>query len=325
MKTGKLTSAVAIAALGIGVIVGCGGGGSSGSSAVASTMNEETAIALGDNFAKLDGCNVVALNAPVASRVRDTIMDIQPDFAAVRSYNIDHDIPGECGGSVRVTGKHDSGTTSLLLNMSDMCLPVRSKQVSMTGKTDFIEHGKPGVYGPVVSYDTAGTRGHLDGSVADNSKAAPVTFSMAFSGFKHAYGSGDKQVPATESKPDTMVLSSGDLIDANNKKYIISGVNAKTYPTARGIKVKTGTATYTDPDKGTFTVKYDGLEIIGNKSIIPGIPGPSIPEAFEGTASLTATDGTKGLVKFENFIITVSYEDENGTLHEASKVDCTNL
>ncbi|OQX59975.1 MAG: hypothetical protein B5M52_01780 [Helicobacteraceae bacterium 4484_230] len=311
MKTGKLASAMIIAGLGIGVIVGCGGGGGSGGGgSIASTMNDETAAAWAANLSKIQGCNEVNISlAPAISR-------------SVARYS--WDISGPCGGSINISYDHENGITTYGYDMDSACLPVRSKDVSLTGKATLVEHGKPSPSGPIVSHDTAATNGRINASVVDGSRTEPETFSMAFSGLTQTYGSGNKNNPGTEARPDTMTISSADIIDSLGKKYAVSALSGKNYPVSDGLIFKTVSATYTDPTEGTFTVKAENIKILTNgQSIIPGVPG-GIPEAVDGTVDLTATDGTKGSIKFENEIIYIYVDDENGT-HESARIDCSDI
>lgn len=301
----------------VSVIVGCGGGGGNNSTtttAVPSTVTAESGKIFASHLAKFDGCTEVNVVSLPTYKISST--SAESNLVESRAYDINEVISGTCGGTLTKTGKHDKGTSTLVYDYENFCIN-NSYPLTLDGVSNVVNLGKPSDFGPVVYEDTISTEGRMSVSF-DKAKGIarvlPSSLTASLSNFSIKYGSGDKTIPATESTPDTVNINAADIIyDSNGDKYAVSNVSASTYVVSNILNVLKGTGTYTDPELGTYTVNTENLELPLNSI--------GLPVGVNGSATITATDGTKGQVKFEDGVIVLSLDD--GT--QVAQVDCTEL
>lgn len=299
----------------VSVIVGCGGGNSSTTTtAVPSTVTTESCKTFASHLAKYGGCTEVNVASLPIYEISGT--STKSNLVESRAYDINEVISGTCGGTLTKTGEHDKGTSTLVYDYDNFCIG-NSYQLTLGGKSNVVNLGKPSDFGPVVYEDTISTEGRMSVSfdkAEGIARALPSSLTASLSNYSIKYGSGDKTIFATESTPDTVNINAADIIyDSDGNKYAVSNVSASTYVVSNIVNVLKGTGTYTDPELGTYTVNTENLELPLNSI--------GLPVGVNGTATITATDGTKGQVKFEDGVIVLSLDD--GT--QVAQVDCTEL
>lgn len=301
-----------IGSIAIGIVIGCSSSGDKSSSTkipLAKVTPEAVATML-DSVAQIDGCEkVVFLTSPMFEQIESTIEASVP----LRTYPINSTSVGSCGGSLDISGLHDSGTDTLVYVYNAFCTDYEDRQLISSGSLDVVHKGVPSDLGPIVYEDTISTQGELveqfhknDGSVAD--------YNVSMSSYSQRFSDGDKSTSATESNPDTVTIGSAYAIDSDGEKYSASNVTAMTFVESNTVKVVTGQAHVSYPGIGTFLLEADG-----NLSI--PFSSRNLPTWAYGQVMMTGADNTSGAITItEGGVVTVIIDNNDST---AQQVDCS--
>ncbi len=302
------------AGLALVLLSSCSGGGGGGTSLVSSTLDEASVQELAQNIMLEGDC--IALSGVLSTSFSkdDSSSKLLTDNTTgidTRSYALDSTVYGLISGSLRKHGEHDNGTDTLTYDFENYTNPTGDLQFGLSGSVSVVDHGTPGVYGPIMSNKTINTDGALNVSKSSYSRASSANYELQLSGYNQVYAT------VLFAQDDLDISSASAKNTSTNEEYKISNFSAKGYFTNSSIGLTGLKTTYTDPQVGSLTVESDVVNI-SRDSV-------QLPSAVEGTFGLTATDGTKAEAVITQSGNVKIYTVDGTTKVLVSELDCSGL
>jgi len=329
MKMLKFSGSVFIGSIAVAVIFGCGGGGGVGktpSTIDAAGIQEVAARFVTNGMCTEVGGGVTGSSSSVSSVETSSAGNSSSINSFSKEARYTSTYYGALGGQVDIGFEHKNGVDTYSYDFMQFDNPIGGSDVTLDGKAERINHGKPTDYGPVYSNMTAQTNGPISATVGtldsatvgtlDKSRSAGDTLHYDFElqGYNRVYAT-------TFGDPDKITVTSASMIDTDkDKKYSVTNVKMDGYITSTDNIIQGLSATYNDADHGTIKVTQESESISVSVETSPW--EILVPTSMTGSVELEGTDGTKGSLEVDGSSVKIYTKDANGQKTLVSDLNC---
>lgn len=288
MKNITLVSGLVIAAMSIGLVVGCGGSSSEPSGGGSAALDTQSIDKLGKNAAEIiPGCvytgETVATTLDVDKMVAYRVVFdnvVTPDNTLKKTREaVNETVNGSCGGTMTTVGTHDNGDTDAVYTFTNYCTGDGTNQTTLNGTADVVMDGDPSPDGPVMKSVTIST-GSSGISTTTVAAGETSTETVYLDTLKYTVGT-----PSSFTAKEIKVVSSMD------GTYRLTNVNIEQNGDTETGTVQIKNATYYDPDIGAVSISTSAIPMGDTAS-----GAASITVTSSGSpVTFTSTDANSGL------------------------------